>query len=241
MGYKNASSHTSTPSFLKFRLMKYFKYIALTFWIIALSLFFREIYIYAFVHAMGIGPALKMFGEEMQAGLMGFGIFTPILFMLLYIVRPILLFPASIMTITSVFLFGPYLGFLVSYIGEVFSSIVAFFIGKYFAEELGLAEKVTHTKIGKYFQGNAFTSVFMLRLVPIFPFDFVNYASGVAELPFKSYIYGTMLGVLPGLSAYIFLGFSLMNTKYLVVAGLVFIVLFAVGHKGKKHLEKRRV
>jgi uncharacterized membrane protein YdjX (TVP38/TMEM64 family) len=189
---------------------------------------------------MGIGPAMKMFGEQLQAALMGFGIFTPFLFMLLYTVRPLLLFPASVMTLTSVFLFGPYGGFIVSYIGELFSSVVAFLVGKYLGQELGLTKKVEQTKIGNYFRGNAFTSVFLLRLIPLFPFDFVNYASGIAKIPFKPYIYGTMLGVLPGLSAYIFLGFSLMHTEYLFAAVVVFLILIVGGNIGKRRMEKKK-
>ncbi|TXI09875.1 MAG: TVP38/TMEM64 family protein [Polynucleobacter sp.] len=207
-------------------------------WGIAIILFFRELYVYAFVEAMGIPKALEMFGTELQKAIMGFGVFTPVLFILLYSIRPLVLFPASIMTITSVFLFGPYGGFAVSYVGELCSAVVAFFVGKYFGEELGLTKRVASTKIGSYFQGNPFTSVLVLRLVPLFPFDFVNYASGVAKLPTSAYLYGTALGVLPGLAMYIFLGFSLMHTEYLLLALCLFGVLIGVSRYFKPRLSQ---
>ena len=187
---------------------------------------------------MGLGPALNMFGVELQKIFMGAGIYTPFLFIALYALRPLVLFPASIMTITSVFLFGVYGGFIVSYVGEMLSAVVAFFVGKYFGKELGLADKVKQTKIGNYFHSNTFISVIVLRLVPVFPFDFVNYASGVINIKFKPYIYGTLLGVLPGLSAYIFLGFSIMNTEYLLYAIILFVILIVGGNYSKKYLKK---
>lgn len=216
-------------------------YIALLFWSVLVVFFVRELYVYAFVHAMGIHDALLMFGEKMQSVLMGFGVFTPFLFMLLYILRPIVLFPASVMTITSVFLFGAVGGFIISYVGELFSAIVAFFIGRYFGEELGLTKKALTTKIGTYFHGNPFTSIFALRLVPLFPFDFVNYSAGIFKLPFSPYLTGTAVGVLPGLSAYIFLGFSFMHTQYLLAAAIVFVLLIAISHFTKKRLSRKHL
>ena len=58
---------------------------------IAIILFFRELYVYAFVEAMGIPKALEMFGTELQKAIMGFGVFTPVLFILLYSIRPLVL------------------------------------------------------------------------------------------------------------------------------------------------------
>ena len=82
-------------------------------------------------------------------------------------------------------------------------------------------------------------SVFMLRLVPIFPFDVVNYASGIARLPFKDYILATMVGVIPGLSSYIFLGYSLVHTEYLLSALFIFIALLAISHYTKRYIARK--
>jgi uncharacterized membrane protein YdjX (TVP38/TMEM64 family) len=204
-------------------------------------IFLRELYVYAYVSNMGIGPALQMFAIKLQNVLVGYGILTPLIFILLYALRPLILFPASVMTITSVFVFGLYGGFIVSYVGEMLSAIVAYFVGKYFGKTLGLTDKVHQTRMGKYFQGNTFTSVLILRLIPVFAFDLVNYASGVARLHFAPYFYATLLGVLPGLSAYIFLGYSFMHTEYLLLAVILLILLFVLGGISRKHHEKKMV
>lgn len=219
-------------------MSKYFAKIAIVFWLLLLGLFLNELYFYAFTSEMGLIPALKMLALSVQNKLTGFGIITPILFIVLYTIRPLLFFPASIMTLTSVFVFGPYGGFVVSYIGETCSACLTFYIGKYFGEELGITQKVSKTKVGHYLEGNAFLSVFILRIVPIFPFDVVNYASGIAKIPFKKYILATLLGVLPGIAAFIFLGDSLLHTEQLPLAITLSILLIVIGLIIKKNFEE---
>jgi uncharacterized membrane protein YdjX (TVP38/TMEM64 family) len=216
-----------------------YKRIFLVVWFIGACTFLYELYTYAFVHGMGLLPALQMFGEVLQNFFMQTGPFAPLLFIGLYAIRPLVLFPASIVTMTSVFVFGLYGGFVVSYVGEILSASVAFFAARYFADSLHLAHKVRTSKIGAYFTENAFTSVAGLRLVPIFPFDFVNYASGVMNIPFRTYLVATMLGILPGFSAYIFLGYSLMHTQYLLYAIGLLMILFIITSASKYKRTKR--
>jgi uncharacterized membrane protein YdjX (TVP38/TMEM64 family) len=198
-------------------------------WIIIIGFLLQEIFAYAFTHEIGLLHALKSVAIDVQKSIMGFGIITYILYILLCAIRPVLFFPASIMTLTAVFLFGPWVALVTSYIGEVASSCVAYYVGKYFGEGLGVTKKISRTKIGHYLRGNAFLSVFVLRIVPIFPFDFVNYASGVIEVPFKRYFLATVLGFLPGLAAFVFLGNSLLHPNEIPLAITCIISLIIAG------------
>lgn len=208
-------------------------------WIALIVLFAIEFYRYAFAGGLGIKDAFFMLGEDAQETILGFGFASILLFIFLYALRPLIFFPASVATITSVFLFGATTGFFVSYTGEMVSASIAFFAGKYFGNKLGLTAKINKTSVGSYLQGNPFMSVLFLRLVPIFPFDVVSYASGIMRLPLKGYAFGTLLGVLPGLSAYIFLGFSLMHTEYIATAIMIFALLTSLSYIAKKRASKR--
>jgi uncharacterized membrane protein YdjX (TVP38/TMEM64 family) len=206
-------------------------------WAIILSLFTKEILDYSILHNFGLFDTLRMLSMDVHTKIIMYGIFSPILFILAYTIRPLLFFPASVMTITSVFLFGPYLGFFVSYIGEAASASLAFFVGKYFGDELGITKKILKTGIGVYFKGNSFLSVFVLRIVPLFPFDFVSYASGVFRLPFKKYFLATATGTIPGLIVFIFLGNSLVKGQYLPTAIATAISLILAGLWAKERYE----
>lgn len=221
-------------------MRKRLTYFIVFIWIALIAVFLTELYTYAFTYGLGVKDALLMLSEDAQHVLMGFGYASFFFFVLLYAIRPLIFFPASVMTVTSVFLFGTLGGFIVSYVGEMLSALIAFFAGKYFGQELGLDKKVAHSNIGSHLHGNAFTSVLILRFIPIFPFDVVSYASGIAKLPFGAYASGTLLGVLPGLSAYIFLGFSLVNTEYIIGVLMMFVVLVGLGHLTKKYINRKR-
>ena len=53
---------------------------------------------------------------------------------------------------------------------------------------------------------NAFSFVLFTRLVPIFPFNGLNYACGLVPIGFKSYAIASFIGMLPGTFAYVYLG-----------------------------------
>jgi uncharacterized membrane protein YdjX (TVP38/TMEM64 family) len=202
---------------------------AVFFWGVLFSIFANEVYLYSTLYNKGIFETLQIFGVTSQKALLVFGIFSPLFFALLYILRPLVFFPASIMTISSVLIFGPYLGFLVSYLGEACSAILTFTIGKYFGKELGITNKVTNTTIHTYLQKNAFLSIFLLRIIPLFPFDFVNYSSGVLRVKFKTYMTATLLGIMPGLLVFIFLGNSLYRTEQMPYAISAAVLLIITG------------
>lgn len=210
------------------------------FWALLLYFFLKEVYFEAFTQKEGLIMAFKSIAMNTQKVLLGYGFATYIFFILLYALRPLFFFPASIMTLTSVFFFGPFVAFFISYIGETCAACVAYTLGRYFGNELGITQAVSKTKIYEYLKGNAFMCVFLLRIVPLFPFDMVNYSSGVAKLPFRDYIGATLLGILPGLAAFIFLGNSFFHPEQLPYA-IAFVILLAITSvQIKKRFEVRK-
>ena len=95
-----------------------------------------------------------------------------------------------------------------------------------------------------------FITVLFLRMVPLFPFDFVNFGLGVTKISFRWYILGTLLGVIPGLTAYIFLGTSITNPVFLIPTIIFFAILIgtswyikkrsSLAKKLKKELEENK-
>ncbi|MCB9810708.1 MAG: TVP38/TMEM64 family protein [Candidatus Nomurabacteria bacterium] len=165
--------------------------------------------------------------ETIQSNLAGLGWWSGLVFILAYTIRPLVFFPASIMTPLSAVLFGPVMGWVYTYIGENLSATVAFFTARYFGRNF--VKENQNAFIKKYdekLRCCGFETVLTLRLIPLFPFDFVNYASGLSAIRYSSYIGATLLGVIPGLTAYIFLGGSLMN-PYLIIPTVILFGLIA--------------
>jgi uncharacterized membrane protein YdjX (TVP38/TMEM64 family) len=58
---------------------------------------------------------------------------------------------------------------------------------------------------------HAFSTVLRLRLIPIVPFNALNYACGLVGLDFSAYLAGTMLGDLPVTAAYTYFADELLS------------------------------
>lgn len=173
--------------------------------------------------------------DDIRGYLGGLGIWSGVAFIIAYTVRPLVFFPTSIMTPLSAVLFGPVMGWIYTYIGENLSATVAFFAARYFGRNF--VKENENAFIKKYdekLRCCGFETVFMLRLIPLFPFDFVNYASGLSAIKYRSYISAILLGVIPGLTAYIFLGGSLTNPYLLIPTIILFVLISWIAHRHHK-------
>ncbi len=71
-----------------------------------------------------------------------------------------------------------------------------------------------------------FVTLMFLRLIPIAPFDPINYGAGLTSMSYRTFIAGTAFGIIPALLVYVFLGSALTDPR-LLVPGLL-ILLFII-------------
>ena len=170
--------------------------------------------------------------DDIRGYLGDFGLWSGFVFILAYTVRPLVFFPTSIMTPLAAVLFGPVMGWIFTYVGENLSATVAFFTARYFGRNFVKEnENSFMQKYDEKLRCCGFETVLMLRLIPLFPFDFVNYVSGLSAIKYRSYISATVLGVIPGLTAYIFLGGSIANPYLLVPTMILFVIISWTAHR----------
>ena len=185
-------------------------------------------YNYLHAHGMSFREGLLMAQGDIKGVLMSLGFFAPIVYIVIYIIRPLVFFPTSILTPLSAVVFGPFLGWIYTFIGENIAASVAFLVARYFGGDIVSRFKKLKL-IDEELKEHGLRTVIFLRLVPLFPFDVVNFGLGVTSVSFRKYVIGTAVGVLPGLTAYIFLGASLMSSMYIIptIAGFLLLSLFA--------------
>lgn len=117
-------------------------------------------------------------------------------------------FPAaSILSIFAGFMFGWFVGGLVVAFGATLGSLLIFLAARFafadfFREKVG--GKLAAMADG--FREDAFSYLFVLRLAPIFPFWLINIAPAFFNIPARTYVAATFLGILPGTFAYTYLG-----------------------------------
>jgi uncharacterized membrane protein YdjX (TVP38/TMEM64 family) len=148
-------------------------------------------------------------GAALEAWVQGAGVAAPVLFMLIYALGAVLFLPGSVMTLAGGALFGPVLGTLYNLIGATLGATLAFVIARYLASDW-----VAHRTGGRVKQlingveGEGWRFVAFVRLVPLFPFNILNYALGLTRIRLAHYVVASLVFMLPGAVAFTYLGYA---------------------------------
>jgi uncharacterized membrane protein YdjX (TVP38/TMEM64 family) len=166
------------------------------------------------------------------------GAWGPLIYVTAYTFRSLVFFPASILTITAGILFGPWLGILLTMIGENVSANISFVVGRYFTADLLkylISKKHFVPRLTCKIQDNGFLTVLIMRLT-FLPFDLVGYSSGMCNIKQKDFAMATVIGTIPGLLTFVFLGGSFLDLRYLILAAAFLTIGLTVSFWLKKTL-----
>jgi uncharacterized membrane protein YdjX (TVP38/TMEM64 family) len=149
---------------------------------------------------------------QVKVEVLRFGVWGPLVFMLLYAVGPSFLVPGAVMTIAGGLAFGTAWGSVYSLIGADVGALVAFaagrFLGKSFVQSV-VGERFHEMleKIAKH----GFQIIFYLRIVPVIPYNALNLLAGASPISFRDYFWASMIGMIPGTILFAFLGDALWH------------------------------
>jgi uncharacterized membrane protein YdjX (TVP38/TMEM64 family) len=133
---------------------------------------------------------------------------APIAFMLTYAVGILALVPATVLTLTAGALFGIVRGALYAFVGGTIGSACAFLIGRHAARRLVARRLAAMPRLAAA-EGAVATKgrriVFLLRLSPVVPFNFLNYALGLTTISLWDFVIAGA-GSLPGEFMYAYWG-----------------------------------
>ena len=163
----------------------------------------------ALVATVGVGVALRerFDAPALQAWVEAAGAAGPLLFMALYAVATVLFLPGAVITLAGGALFGPLWGTLWNLTGATVGAALAFLIARYLGADW--AARRTGPRLQRLTDGVAsegWRFVAFVRLVPLFPFNLLNYALGLTRISFLTYLLATWAFMLPGAFAYTWLG-----------------------------------
>lgn len=133
---------------------------------------------------------------------------APLLFMLVYIAGTVLFFPGAVLTLLGGALFGPVLGVFYNLTAATIGAMLSFLVARYLASDW--VEKKTGGKLKQLINGvenEGWRFVAFTRLVPLFPFNLLNYGLGLTRIKFRHYSIATYIFMLPGAIAYTYLGY----------------------------------
>lgn len=181
--------------------------------------------------------------------------FGPLLYILIYALRPLIFFSAAVLTIASGAIFGAgsivnlALAVLYTVIGSNLSATVAYTVGRFFGQGLltegdgensGLLQRYADRM-----RQNSFETILVMRFI-FLPYDLVNYLAGILRIDWKAFILASLLGSIPGTIAFVSFGASIdikelamgktpqFNPWVLVFGVVIFIASLAISRYFKK-------
>lgn len=162
-------------------------------------------YWYAWRYDLTPLEAVQRLVDSMTSSALG-----PLIYLVFYAARPLVLFPASLLTVAAGFVFGPVLGTLLVVLGSNLSASVAYVVGRYFGGRLLDTERAAGVvrRYAQWLRENSFESVLLMRLVYA-PYDLVNYLAGSLKVRWTPFILATALGSLPGTVSFVLFGASI--------------------------------
>ena len=173
--------------------------------------------------------------ETLRKSVASLGPLAPLAFILLYTVAPALFLPGLPLTIAGGILFGPVWGVVYSITGATLGASLAFLVSRYIARDW-ITAKLTGPRwqrLDRSVAKNGWKIVAFTRLVPLFPFNLLNYAFGLTPIRFLSYTVTSFICMLPACIAFIVFSSSLLdvlkgNMSPAFIIGLVLIILVSL-------------
>lgn len=226
--------------------------VILTLWIAAFALWQN----YRSTNDLSSLEAGQRFIDTIEAA--WWGIFA---FIGVYLIRPLVLFPASVLTVMGGVVFGPWVGVLVVVVAANASALVAYGVGRLLGGTPGVEPDTAPEAMSAATPGvlpdetesfaarwagrlreNSFETVFVMRLI-FLPYDLVNYLCGALRIRWTSFLLATALGSLPGTISFVLLGASLeridtgidgINPIAIVFSVALFIISVAISRVVKR-------
>ena len=103
-------------------------------------------------------------------------------------------------------IFGSLFGVIYVSIGSTVGASLAFLVSRYFARDTiakSLSKSGKFVKLDKLTEEHGSIIVAITRLVPLFPFNLLNYGFGLTKVSFWTYAFWSWLCMLPGTVLYV--------------------------------------
>lgn len=150
----------------------------------------------------------------LQGWIAGLGAWGPVVFVLVYGLATLLALPGVAMTALAGGLFGSAVGIVAVSAGATLGASLAFLASRYFARqsiEAWLGGNPKFQKLDAMVERQGAIVVAITRLVPLFPFNLLNFGFGLTKVPFSTYVLYSWLCMLPGTVLYV-VGFDALFT-----------------------------
>jgi len=194
---------------------------------------------------MGIGDELG----ALQDWIRSLGVLGPLVFIGVYAAATVGALPGSALSILAGAIFGPVLGVITVIFAATLGAGLAFLVSRYFARgsiERWLEGNEKFRRLDELTARHGDIMVAITRLVPIFPFNLLNYGFGLTKVAFRTYIVWSFVCMLPGTILYVVgsaaVARALREGKVpwvlVVVVAMILGIIIVLGRQARKKLRE---
>jgi uncharacterized membrane protein YdjX (TVP38/TMEM64 family) len=189
--------------FINWLKMHRLKLLALLFWVI-LVLVVRQV---MQTQNITFAELTNQLGDTLTGTWYG-----PLLYIVAYLLRPLVLFPASLMTALAGNVYGLGWGFVIGLIAGTLSAGIPYAVGRWFSrDDNPLDNDESASRLRRFtdlMKENPFQAVLTMRLLYL-PYDAVSVLAGNLRIPFWKFALATAVGNLGGTFAFVGIGASI--------------------------------
>jgi uncharacterized membrane protein YdjX (TVP38/TMEM64 family) len=143
---------------------------------------------------------------QLRVWIESLGAWGPIAFIVIYVVATVAALPGSAITVAAGALFGSIAGVAVVSVASTAGAALAFLVSRYSARD-AMARRLEaderFRRLDALTETHGAIIVAVTRLVPLFPFNLLNYGFGLTRVRFWTYVFWSWLCMLPGTVLYV--------------------------------------
>jgi ABC superfamily ATP binding cassette transporter permease subunit len=186
---------------------------------------------------IGVSELRELIGEHV--------LFAPMIYVLCFAILPIFLFPVPILAVVAGAVFGLFAGSLYTIIGAMINSVLMFYIARFLGfRAVSDFTQNSKSKILKTLgePGGKFSLILILRLMPLVPYNALNYACGVMNVSLREYVVATFVGIVPATFIMVNLGEKAldMRSNGFIIACVLMAALVVLSSWGAKKIRAKR-
>jgi len=196
---------------------------------------------------LGVGDKLGALQEWIRS----LGLLGPLVFSAVYAAATVAALPGSALSILAGAIFGPVVGVITVIFAATLGASLAFLVSRYFARssiEKWLEGNEKFRKLDELTARHGDIMVAITRLVPIFPFNLLNYGFGLTRVPFRTYVLWSFVCMLPGTILYVVGTAAVVEGIregkvpwiLVVVVTMILGIIIILGRKARKKLEEEK-
>jgi len=174
--------------------------------------------------------------EEVREYVRGWGAWGPMIVIVLIILEVVLApIPGYVIAVGAGATFGPWLGFTITYIGNVIGTFLAFWISRHFGRPIvqRLVKEDHLKRYDRFFRERGVIGLWIAYALPVFPVDIISFVTGFSGIRFRKFAVIVLVAFIPNMLFLNFFGDRIINSGLgagTIIFGSVIILLATFGY-----------